>query len=213
MAEKEDKNTKFRLLTPEFRVSHPHIFKPSQMIDPRTKQPKGPLSYSIEMLFDKKTTDLSVIQAPVKAAAIGQWGSKENWPKGMMLPIRDGDKPYGTKKEIKKEHKGMWVVRASTNAEYSKPHVVGRDPKVALESEAEFYPGCYARASLKSHAYEVGVNSGVKFILDGVQFIRDGEAFGGKRPADQVFGTIAGDDGDPEMGMEVDGEDDNDSFM
>lgn len=211
MAEKNkvDQET-LKILTEEFRASHPHVFKATEV-----KKGSGQFSYSIEMLFDKTITTLSKLQVPVKNAIVGKWGpDKTDWPSPLALPYRDGDKPYGKKKEIKEEHKGMWVVRASSDAQYSKPHVVGRDPNVPIENESEFYPGCYARASLKAHAYTFADKDGVKFILDGVQFIRDGKAFGGKKPANQVFGVIAGDDGDGEMNDlsadEIEGEE---SFM
>lgn len=193
---------KLKILTQEFRVSHPHVFKPQAMAG------STQLNYSIEMLFDKTTTDLSKIQAPLKAAIVGKWGpDKSEWPSGLKMPYRDGDKPHGKKKEIKKEHVGMWVVKASSSAEYSKPHVVGRDPKVVLTNEAELYPGCYARASLKAHAYTFADKDGVKFVLDAVQFIRDGKAFGGKKPADQIFGVIEGDDGDADFNHDANASD------
>ena len=197
--QKEDKSAALRILTSEFRVSHPHLFEPSAMEGSK-------LNYSIEMLFDKATTKISELQAPLKAAIIAKWGpNKADWPEGLQTPIKDGDKPKRNKKtnkmEVRPEHKGMWVVRAKSDAEYQPPYVVGRDPKVKLTSPSQFYAGCYARAALKANAYaHVSGTVGVSFILDGVQFIRDGEALGGKRPADQMFGVIPGDSGDMELG-------------
>ncbi len=200
MATKEE-TEKLRMLTGEFRASHPHVFKPTSV------KPGGDLNYSIEMLFDKTITKLSDFQARVKAAIIAKWGEDQTaWPKPLSLPYRDGDKPYGKKKELKPEHKGMWVVRASSKAEYSKPYVVGLDPDVALESENQFYPGCYARAALKAHAYTFADKDGVKFVLDGVQFLRDGEAFGGKKPANQLFSKVEGDAGSDDFGGDADAE-------
>lgn len=188
-------NDDVKILTPEFRVSHPHVFKPSKM------KGDGKEMYSIEMLFDKKTTKLSVIQAPVLVAIKEKWGNdNKKWPKPLRMPYRDGDKPHGKKQEVKPEHEGMWVVRASSKAEYSKPHVVGCDPNVALENEAELYPGCYARADLKAFAYTFADKDGVKFILNGVQFLRNGKAIGGRKPANQMFGVVEGDDGVEELG-------------
>ncbi len=188
-------NEKLKILTPEFRVSYPHVFKAAEV-----QKGSGKFSYSLEMLFDKKVTDLSALQAPIKAAIVEKWGAdSKKWPKPLLMPIRDGDKPYGKKKELKPEHAGMWVARASSSGEYARPQVVGRDPDVALENEADFYPGCYARADLKAHAYGFADKEGVKFILNAVQFIRDGEAMGGKKPANQIFGVIEGDEGDQSM--------------
>lgn len=187
--------------TPEFRVSHPHVFKPTAI---KENGVEGKPQYSIEMLFDKETTDLSTLQAPLKAAIVDKWGTdKSNWPSPLLLPIRDGDKPKMNKKtrqkEVKKEHAGMWVVRASSSAEFNRPQVVGRNPKVPLQNENELYPGCYARAGLKAHAYEFGDKYGVKFVLDAVQFVKDGEPISTRKRADEIFGTVEGDEGDTDL--------------
>ena len=207
----ENKNIeKLKLVTPEFRVSHPHLFKPNAMKGSEKK------SYSIEMLFDKTTTDIKVLQAPLIEAAKEKWGpDKNDWPKPLKLAYRDGDKPYGKNKEVKKEHKGMWVMKASSSAEFSRPHVVDKDPKIAITEEGKIYPGCYARAHLKAHAYTFADKDGVKYILDAVQFIRDGVAIGGKKPADQMFGVIEGleDESDVDSPFGSDEENSEESFL
>ena len=82
MADKKVDQEKLKVMTTEFRVSHPHVLKPSSMPG------DSKLSYSIEMLFDKKTTDLSHLQNPLKAAIIGKWGPvKSEWPSPLKLPI------------------------------------------------------------------------------------------------------------------------------
>lgn len=192
----KEQNEKLFILTPEGRASYVHVFTPSEVKD-RKGRPTGKKQYSIELLFDKKTTKLSDLQKPIAAAATFEWGEKENWPKPMKMPISDGDKPQGKDKKLRKEAAGCWIVKASSSADFAAPHVVGKDPKIKLTSEAEFYSGCYCRAQLKAHAFDIGEGSqGVKFILDGVQFIRDGDRLGGRKAADEIFGVIEGDDGD-----------------
>lgn len=207
----KSKNPKLEILTTEFRASYPHLFKPSSM------EEGGKLMYSIEMLFDKKTTDFKLIQAPIRIAIEEEWGTdKSQWPNPLQLPYRDGDKPKRNKEtgemEVRPEHKGMWIVRANSSAEYSRPPVVGRDSNVPLESETEFYAGCYARASLKAFAYTFGDKEGVKFILNGVQKIRDGEPLGGRKPANKIFGIIEG-DADDDLTTDDQEEDTQDNFM
>ena len=184
----KDKKADLRILTTEFRVSHPHVFKAYAF-----KEGDKP-AYSIEMLFDKKTTKLDEFKKRLTTAAIGKWGEdKSQWPE-LVFPMRDGDKPKRNTKtkvmEIKKEHAGMWVVKASSSGEFSRPHVASQNPEVPLQTEAELYPGCYARAYLTAHAYEFADKTGVKFLLDGVQFLRDGEPFGNKKSATDMFGSV-----------------------
>jgi hypothetical protein len=172
------------VMTGEFRVSFPHLFTPGEYL--------GKKSYSIEMLFDKSTSSVQELQAALKTAGVNKWGPNvQEWPAPLKKPIRDGDKPYGKKKEVKPEHKNMWVVKASTSADYAPPGVIGADKKPI--TEADLYPGCYARAALNAGAYEISEgNCGLKFYLEGVQKIKDGPAMGGRRPADQIFGAIEG---------------------
>ena len=182
-----------RWLTPIFRVSHPHVFKPSKMKEGAAEY------YSIEMLFDKTKVKASEIQKPLLAAITQRWGAdKSKWPEPLKLPFRDGDKPHGKKKEIKPEHAGHWVVKASTKAEFGKPAVVDKKQN-EITNAADFYPGCFARAFCMAQGYTNPEKDGVSFILDGVQKYEDGPALGGKKSVSEMFGTIVEDEA-PEAG-------------
>lgn len=184
---------KVRFLTPIARVSYPHLFKPVKVKDKNGVE-KGEPVYSIELLFDKTKVTAEQLMAPVTYAAKCEWGpDKADWPTPFARPVRDGDKPYGKKKEVKPEHAGHWVVKASSSGAYARPHVVGRNSKVQL-TEMDLYPGCYARAQLKAHAHSFGV----KFILDGVQKHSEGTALGSKKSAEEMFGQLAAPEGEGE---------------
>lgn len=183
MATKADKD-KQRLITPEFRVSYPHLFKPSGM---KGSTPK----YSVTMLFPKNA-DLSELKAAMHAAKVAMWGSdKSNW-KTCESPVVDGDKP---KFADKAGYKGHWAIKASTS-EDQRPGVIARDGKTPITNAADVYPGCYGRAYIYAYVWEFGSKFGVGLILDHVQKLRDGDAFGGKKPAEQVFTPF--DDGEEE---------------
>lgn len=174
-----------RVLTPEFRVSYPHVFK-AQAPKP-TDKPK----FSITMLFPKDT-DMSGIKEALKQAKIAQYGpDKSEWPDDLQSPVVDGDSPKHAEKE---GYKGHWVIKASSN-EDQKPSVVDQNVEPIL-TPGDFYPGCYARAHVLATCWEYMGKVGVMFILDHVQKLRDGKAFGGKKPVDQVFNKVSGDDTD-----------------
>lgn len=174
-----------RVLTPEFRVSYPHVFK-AQAIKP-TDKPK----FSVTMLFPKNA-DLSALKEAMRQAKIAQFGPKENWPDDLESPVVDGDNPKHADKE---GYKGHWVIKASTN-EDQRPGVVDENVQPIVD-QAKFYPGCYARAYIYAYVWEYMGKQGVGFILDHVQKLRDGKSFGGKKPADQVFSPVGtGDSGD-----------------
>jgi hypothetical protein len=191
-ANKVDKDLS-RMITPEFRVSYPHVFK-AQAVKP-TDKPK----FSITMLFpkDKKIvgttvdgTARSIIEV-MKNAKIAEFGAKENWPvdddgnSTLENPVTDGDDP---KHKDKEGYKGHWVIKASTSEE-QRPTVVGED-MTPMTDPTDFYPGCYARAYIYAYVWEYMGKQGVGFILDHVQKLRDGKSFGGKKPVEQVFSPV-----------------------
>ena len=186
-----------RIITPEFRVAFPSVFKPTAM--PGTNNaPK----YSVTMLF-KKTDDLTVIKKAIHAAKVAKFGAnKDKWPKNIVSPVGDGDGEAGINKktgETREGFEGHYVIKASTNAD-SQPGIVNRQGEAIL-STSEFYPGCYARAYVLAYVWEFPKGSGkfgVGFILDHVQKLRDGKSFSGKKPVDQVFGPLSSDESNSE---------------
>ena len=179
-AEKTSKNEKQRIVTPEFRASYPHLFKPNSI---KGSEPK----YSITMLFPKNG-DLSALKLAIKHAKIDFFGTdQKNWPTNLESPVTDGDLPKFADKE---GYKGHWAIKASTN-ETSKPGVYDEQVNPIVDP-AVFYPGCYARAQVFARVWEFGNKQGVHFILDHVQKTRDGKSFGGKKSGSEVFTPITG---------------------
>lgn len=196
-----------RLITPVFRVSYPHVFKP------QAPKKGDKLKFSVTMLFPKDSDLMG--QSPdgkprslkdvIRNAKIAEFGPKEDWPEGLESPVIDGDKPKFADKE---GYKGHWVIKATTS-EDQRPSVVGPD-MTPLTEPSEFYPGCYARAYVYAYVWEYMGKQGVGFILDHVQKMRDGKSFGGKKPVEQVFSPVAASDDDEDE--EVGGEDEDEDF-
>lgn len=196
MAAKKMKIEDKKVVTPKFRASHVQVFEAKAYKD-------QPAKYGIVMLFPKATTDLKAMKLAARNAAIERWGADESdWPKadedgvgGLKWPFRDGDK-------YKKDpsYKGHWFVRASSK---KKPGVIDQ-AKNPIESEDEFYSGCYARAVLIAFAYENSGNNGVSFTLQNLQKWGDGEKLSGRRDASADFEVIEIEEGAEATGGEVD---------
>ena len=171
-----------RITTPEFRVSFPHVFKPSAI-----KNTKADPKFSITMLF-KKTQDLSNIKLAMKHAKVEKFGpDSKSWPDGIGSPVQDGDDHPD-----REGYAGHWVIKASSSQEY-KPTVVNEEVEEII-NPSEFYAGCYAKAQIYARVHDdFGNGQGVHFILDMVQKTRDGKPFSGKKSAKEVFSPIAGD--------------------
>lgn len=205
-----------RMVTPEFRVSHPHVFNAQApeggtnrkfsvtMMFPKgvdlvgyvptgeahnwctkCKEAEGRCECKAPVFVQKKEAPRSIKQI-IKNAKIAEFGPKEGWPKGLISHVYDGDDPekYGDKEG----YAGNWIIKATSN-EDSRPSVWGPDMK-PLVNPNDFYAGCYARASIFARVYKYMNKHGVHFILDHVQKLRDGEPFGGKVTAEQVFGPV-----------------------
>lgn len=175
------------MITPEFRVSYPHVFKA------QAPKPTDKAKFSITMLFPKDQELMGMspdgkprsLKEVIRTAKVLKFGAKENWPQNLISPVTDGDDP---KFADKPGYPGHYVVKAVCN-EDQRPGVVGPD-MVPLTEPASLYPGCYARAYIYAYVWEYMGRQGVGFILDHVQKLRDGKAFGGKRPIEQVFTPV-----------------------
>lgn len=186
---KKDDRDLQRVTTPVFRVSFPHVFKPSAM---KGGEPK----YSVTMLF-KKSQDLAGLKRAMKNAKIAEFGSKENWPERLDSPVSDGDEFPD-----REGYAGHWIVKATTGADY-KPTVVDEDVEEIL-NPGDFYPGCYAKAQIYARVWTFGKKQGVHFILDMVQKVKDGKPFGGKKAAKDVFAPIGRDEDDDDSSEDDD---------
>jgi hypothetical protein len=187
IAAKTDKDLT-RIITPEFRVSYPHVFKPHGFTAADKKK------YSITMLFRK---DLELIgQSPdgkprslkdvMTQAKIAKFGPKEEWPDDIRTAVVNGDDPKFADKD---GYKGCWVIKASS-FEDNKPSVVDHEMNI-LTNEHDLYPGCFARAYIQAYCWDNVGGRGLSFSLEHVQKIRDGKSFGGKKAVQDVFSPIA----------------------
>ena len=164
--------TNGRIKTPMFRVSYPAVFKPVDF------QGNGDLKYAVTMLFDKKC-DLSIMRDAVEALIVEKF--KDVKRKKLRLPFRDGNE----EKEDIDGYKDVIFIRASSK---TKPVIVDcTEERNQIEDETEFYPGCYARATIIPFAYNQKGNKGVSFGLHNIQFLKDGEPFTNRGNPDEDY--------------------------
>jgi Protein of unknown function (DUF2815) len=134
-------------------------------------------SYSLMFLIPKTdTVTVNAIKKSIEAfkkdtKAEGKWGSK--FLASMKLPLRDGDTERDTDKSP--EFKGHYFINANT---YTKPGVVDAQMQEII-NPADIYSGCYGRISVVPAAFNTDGNKGIKFYLNNVQKLSDGEKLGG----------------------------------
>ena len=166
-----------KITTPPFRVSFPNVFKPRAFDE--NQEPK----YSIMMCFPKDT-DLSILKDEIKRVAREKWGDEK--PKKFMHPIKDGE-------DMSREgFEEYWIVNAST---LRKPGLVDKDLNLITEEDAdEFYPGCWARATINAFAYDNRFNKGVSFGLQNIHKVKDDESFVTKSDPRKEFERVTDDE-------------------
>jgi hypothetical protein len=174
--------------TPKFRVSYPNVFK-AKLNDMNGKE-----EYSLVALF-AKGADLSSMKKAAQDAIVAKWGAdQKKWPKNLRSPFRSHDEkateddvtgkkmyPHGM------EEGGVFVNLKSQQ----KPGLVDQNVQDII-SEADFYAGCFARATVRAYAYDAKGNCGVAFGLQNIQKMGEGDSLGSRTRATDDFAPIEG---------------------
>ena len=173
------------------RLSFPDLFKPRAFND--KTEPK----YKATFLIPKDDPQIKAIEAAIIETAKAKW--PKDWQKVLnsikgnanKFCFQDGDnKSYDG-------YEGMMALSASNKA---RPSVFDRDRSPLTEEDGKPYAGCYVNAIVEFFAYDNSGN-GISASLSGVQFVRDGEAFSGGRPAKADDFDDLGVEGDEEYAL------------
>ena len=109
--------------------------------------------------------------------------------------IRDGDLRVNKSGDVYEGYAGNTYVTAKSA---TRPLLVDANRQPVTEEDGVIYSGCYVNAIVELYANTQPTKKGVFAGLKGVQFVKDGDAFGGGAPAaatefDVVEGADAGD--------------------
>lgn len=181
------------LITPEFKVSYPKVFKPE------LNKLNNQMEFSVMALF-KKGEDLSALKKAAQEALVEKFGQAKvaELAKAGKLrtPFRDQkDKAYtdeATGKSVMPAgmEEGAIFITLRTK---QRPGVVDMSVKtIDALNENEFYGGCFAKASVSVYAYEKGTNYGVNFGLRNIQKTKDGDPLGSRTRPQDDFAPIEG---------------------
>ncbi len=190
-----------KVMTPPFRVSFPNVFEKSQY---KGSEPK----YGITMIFDVAGFNPTEKKQFTAMKGLLEAACQEKFGKSLKIcakntnfkrSLRDGSE----KEDLDGYGEGKVFAAATSKRQ---PGLIDRD-KQAIISEQEFYPGCYARATVTAYGYD-NVSKGVAFGLHNIQKLGEGEDFSGRVSADEDFGDDAADVwGDEEVAPDSEGDD------
>ena len=166
--------TKAKVVTGKVRFSYANVFSP------KAAQEGGPLKYSVSIIIPKSDTEtiakINKAFEEVKAASAAIFGGAV--PKMLKGGLRDGDE-----EKDDAAYANSYFINANS---VNKPGVVDADLNPILD-QAEFYSGCYGRASITLYPYNSNGSKGIACGLNNIQKTEDGEKLGGGSNAADDF--------------------------
>lgn len=154
----------------------------ANVFQPKAQNAGDEPAYSCSLILDPKANaaDIKAIEAAIDAEAKAKWGAKADT---MLKAIRaKGDiclRDGATKAEYDGFDGNMYVSCRSK----TRPLVIDRDKTPLTEKDGKPYGGCYVNASIEVWAQDNNYGKRINCQIKGVQFFKDGDAFGGGAPA------------------------------
>jgi hypothetical protein len=166
------------------RLSFVHVAEPQKNND-------GTEKYGVCIMIPKDKEALkSMFDEAINEAAVrdaAKWGGKV--PKGLHLPIHDGDDVADERPEFA----DMWYLNATSR---ERPGVLDEEGNRMLDF-TELYSGCWARVGLNFAGYSFQGNKGIGAYINNIQKMKDDTRLGGSRAsAESDFGIEDDDDDD-----------------
>lgn len=154
------------------------------LFEAKTVGGEGEPRYSGAFVIEPGTSNAKTLSQALTAVAKEKWGAKadtvlaELKKKGRVCykeaPLTNSDG------EVYDGFDGMHALNASNKA---RPLVLDRDKSPLSAADGRPYSGSFMNVSLELWAQDNQYGRRINATLKGVQFVRDGDAFGGGAPA------------------------------
>lgn len=167
-----------RFMIREARLAFPALFSP------RAVKGEGQPRFSATLLLDANDPQIAAIKKTIQAVARDKWKDKApavltSLEKVGKVALHDGDE-----KAQYDGFEGTMFIAASAK-ENAPPAVLDGARQRLTERSGKPYAGCYVNASVEFWAQDNAYGKRVNATLRGIQFVRDGDAFGaGSRAAE-----------------------------
>jgi len=187
---KESTNVQVRL--ENVRLSFAHVFR-AQKPKPDKDGNVGAAKFNCSFLLDKKSATGKKNIEKMKAAMVQARDNK--WPKNPpkikpdKMCMRDGDQ------EDWDGYEGMYYVSASNS---KRPKILDRDKTPLTEEDGKIYSGCYVNGIVNVWCQDNEHGKRINASLEGIQFVKNGEAFGAAPLDDDAFDDLGQDEDDDE---------------
>lgn len=157
----------------DVRLSFPDLF------DPRPFKPGDTPKFKATFLVPKDSPQIKAIEEAIATVAKAKW--PKDWQK-VLNGIRGNANKFCFQDGDNKSYDGYEGMMALSASNKTRPAIFDRDKTPLTKEDGKPYAGCYVNGVIEFFAYDNSGN-GIAASLGGVQFLKDGEAFAGGRPA------------------------------
>lgn len=172
------------------RLSFPDLFEAKQY------QGQGAFNYGATFLVEPGSENDKLIKAEITRISKAAW--PKTWEKELAALMANPMKTAYISGDIKTYdgYAGNMALTAKRKQEDGRPVVVNRQGHpVQMGDAGTPYGGCYVHAAVEIWAQDNNYGKGIRCTLVGVMFHRDGDSFGGTKPADaNVFSDLVADE-------------------
>jgi hypothetical protein len=180
------------IILKDVRLSYPDLFKPGR---PPKDKPNEAGKYGAHAIFAPDSPNAKLVKDAIFAEAQRVFGANWQTILGSLTKdkkcLRDGNQNLTGDGNIRDGYAGMLYVVSKNKL---KPIIIDRNPQVHLnEASGKPYGGCYVNMKIDVYAMDgsaKGFGKSVNASLLAVQFLRDGDAFGGSMPNAEGFENL-----------------------
>lgn len=165
-----------KILIKNVRLAFPNLFKATA---PATG---GEPAFSASFLLAPSHPQFKELEAAIASVAKEKWQAKADVT---LKALKSSDKTCLHNGDAKSEYDGFEGMFYISTRSKTRPTVVAGDRSPLSAEDGKPYAGCFVDASIEIWAQDNNFGKRINAQLRGVQFRRDGDAFGGgSKPAD-----------------------------
>jgi hypothetical protein len=165
------------LILKNVRIAFPTLFEAEDY------QGDGKFNYSAKFFVPEGSDEHRRINQAIREVIAAKWPKKADF---MFDELKMDKKAFCYIDGKRVEYAGSdgnWILTAKRREQDGRPVVIDQRKHPLQKSDGKPYAGSYVNVKVDIWAQD-GDNKGVRCTLITVQFARDGEAFGGAKPAD-----------------------------
>lgn len=182
------------IILPNVRIGFPQLF------EAKDYQGDGNFAYTCKLFIPTGGDADKKVREAIKEAMLVKWPKKYD---AMLEELRMDRKAFCYIDGKRVEYaggEGNWILAARRRKDDGRPMIVDQRKNPLTAGDGKPYAGCFVNAKVDIWAQD-GTNKGVRCTLVAIQFAKDGESFGGAKPAssdgfDDLGDTGGGDDDD-----------------